>query len=115
MYHVKAGMPIVLICFSADTLDHTNLFLYCMNTPRNMDTSDDRCVITLFDFCLYSDNKIFSPSKIITKKNLKCVNVYLPPPTKLDGGYVFTPVRLLAGLLKKLWTDLDEILWGGSP
>ena len=49
--------------------------------------------------------------------------IYLIPPTKLDGGYVFTPVCLfvcsflclLAGLLEKLLMVLDQILWGASP
>ena len=30
-------------------------------------------------------------------------------PQKVDGGYVFTPVCLCAGHLKKLWKDSDEI------
>ena len=37
--------------------------------------------------------------------------------TKSEGGYVFTPfclfVCLCAGHLKKLQTDLDEMLWKG--
>jgi len=42
---------------------------------------------------------------------------FLPPPPKVDGGYVFTPFCLClfgclwTGYLKKLWTDSDEIWW----
>ena len=43
----------------------------------------------------------------------------LPPPPKVEGGYVFTPVCLsvsvcvcvCARYLNKLWMDSDEICW----
>ena len=43
--------------------------------------------------------------------------LFITSATKGEGGYVFTlfclPVCLYTGYLKKLWTDLEEILCTG--
>ena len=47
-----------------------------------------------------------------------CFVILVTSTTEGEGGYVFTSfclfVCLCAGYLKKLWTDLDEILRTGS-
>ena len=45
------------------------------------------------------------------------VETYLYPHQRSWVDVMYSPpfVCLSAGLLEKLWTDLNEIIWGGSP